>query len=65
MCIGCKYWRCRLPDDAPTLGNRVLIAKPPKEVHALQSNMEEGVFVCWGPKTIQGAYIAVVRPSGN
>eukprot|EP00975_Prorocentrum_lima_P026774 5626024-Prorocentrum_lima.AAC.1 len=27
--------------------------------------MEEGMFLCWDPKTIQGAYIASVRPNGN
>eukprot|EP00975_Prorocentrum_lima_P002279 497469-Prorocentrum_lima.AAC.1 len=27
--------------------------------------MGEGIFLCWVPKTIQGAYIAAVRPSGN
>eukprot|EP00969_Alexandrium_andersonii_P294484 13016697-Alexandrium_andersonii.AAC.1 len=27
--------------------------------------MEEGIFLCWDPKTIQGAYVAVVRPNGN
>eukprot|EP00975_Prorocentrum_lima_P001099 233587-Prorocentrum_lima.AAC.1 len=49
-----------LPDDAPTFGNRVLIAEPPNEVHAFESKMEEGIS-----KTIQGAYIASVRPNGN
>eukprot|EP00975_Prorocentrum_lima_P071391 12937375-Prorocentrum_lima.AAC.1 len=43
-----------LPDDAPTFGNRVLISKPP-----------QGIFVCWDPKSMQGAYIASVRPNGN
>eukprot|EP00975_Prorocentrum_lima_P034833 7318960-Prorocentrum_lima.AAC.1 len=27
--------------------------------------MEEGILLCWDPKTIQGAYIASVRPNGN
>eukprot|EP00975_Prorocentrum_lima_P015145 3210519-Prorocentrum_lima.AAC.1 len=54
-----------LPEDAPTFGNRVLIAKPPQEVHAFEPNMEEGIFLCWGPKTIQGAYVASVRSNGN
>eukprot|EP00975_Prorocentrum_lima_P028934 6079674-Prorocentrum_lima.AAC.1 len=27
--------------------------------------MEEGISLCWDPKAIQGAYIAVVRPNGN
>eukprot|EP00975_Prorocentrum_lima_P035415 7436507-Prorocentrum_lima.AAC.1 len=27
--------------------------------------MEEGMFLCWDPKTIQGAYIAVLRPNGS
>eukprot|EP00975_Prorocentrum_lima_P070856 12934438-Prorocentrum_lima.AAC.1 len=27
--------------------------------------MEEGVFLCWDPKTIQGADIAAVRPNGH
>eukprot|EP00975_Prorocentrum_lima_P038825 8156289-Prorocentrum_lima.AAC.1 len=27
--------------------------------------MEEGIFLCWDPKTIQGACLAVVRPNGN
>eukprot|EP00975_Prorocentrum_lima_P051195 10725356-Prorocentrum_lima.AAC.1 len=27
--------------------------------------MEEGIFLCWDPKTMQGAYSAVVRPNGN
>eukprot|EP00975_Prorocentrum_lima_P044662 9357664-Prorocentrum_lima.AAC.1 len=27
--------------------------------------MEEWIFLCWDPKTIQGAYIAVARPNGN
>eukprot|EP00975_Prorocentrum_lima_P030169 6327798-Prorocentrum_lima.AAC.1 len=31
-----------LSDDAPTFGHRVLIAKPPREVHAFQAKMEEG-----------------------
>eukprot|EP00975_Prorocentrum_lima_P026305 5529492-Prorocentrum_lima.AAC.1 len=35
--------------------DRVLIAKPPKEVQAFESKMEEGIFWCWDPKTTQGA----------
>eukprot|EP00975_Prorocentrum_lima_P026324 5533080-Prorocentrum_lima.AAC.1 len=54
-----------LPDADPKFGHRVLIAKPPKGVHAFQSKLEEGIFLCWDPKTIQGAYIPVVRPNGN
>eukprot|EP00975_Prorocentrum_lima_P062335 12885069-Prorocentrum_lima.AAC.1 len=54
-----------LPDDAPTFAHRVLIAKPPKEVPAFQSKMEEGIFLCWDSKTIQGAYIALMRPNGH
>eukprot|EP00975_Prorocentrum_lima_P024816 5209604-Prorocentrum_lima.AAC.1 len=27
--------------------------------------MEEGIFLCWEPKTIQGAYTATVGPNGN
>eukprot|EP00975_Prorocentrum_lima_P031222 6554626-Prorocentrum_lima.AAC.1 len=27
--------------------------------------MEEWIFLCWDPKTIQGACIAIVRPNGN
>eukprot|EP00975_Prorocentrum_lima_P064188 12896052-Prorocentrum_lima.AAC.1 len=54
-----------LPADAATFGDRVLIAKPPKEVHAFECKMEEGISVCWDPKTIQGAYIAVVRLGVN
>eukprot|EP00975_Prorocentrum_lima_P052476 11000380-Prorocentrum_lima.AAC.1 len=27
--------------------------------------MEEGSFLCWDPKAVQGAYIASVRPNGN
>eukprot|EP00975_Prorocentrum_lima_P062621 12886629-Prorocentrum_lima.AAC.1 len=27
--------------------------------------MEEGIFLCWDPKTIQWAYIASVRPNGH
>eukprot|EP00975_Prorocentrum_lima_P061738 12881559-Prorocentrum_lima.AAC.1 len=45
-----------LPPDAPTCGTRVLIANPPKEIHAFESKMEEGIFLYWDPKTIQGAY---------
>eukprot|EP00975_Prorocentrum_lima_P064193 12896085-Prorocentrum_lima.AAC.1 len=41
------------PGDAPTVGNRVLIVKPPKEEHAFESRMEEVLLVCWDPTTIQ------------
>eukprot|EP00975_Prorocentrum_lima_P052504 11006691-Prorocentrum_lima.AAC.1 len=54
-----------LPDEAPTVGNRVLIAKPPREAHTFESKMEERDFLCWDLKTIQGAYIACVRPNGH
>ncbi len=79
--LGLKFWywasqqaaymyRCRalevkLPENAPTFGNRVLVAQRPQDVPAFGETAKEGIFLCWDSSSIQGAFVAVPKPSGG
>ena len=54
----------KLPSDAPTFGNRVLIRDPQGEEKRFASKTREGVFLCWD-STVQGAYVMTTREDGT
>ena len=54
-----------MPGNAPTFGNRVLIAQRPRDTASFGKKAKEGVFLCWDSHTIQGAFVAVPRKEGG
>ena len=64
------YWACtqaaymcrakvlglKLPSDAPTFGNRVLVRDPKAEDKSFTKRTKEAIFLCWDTSVIQGAY---------
>ena len=69
-CQAAYVYRCRvlntnLPEDAPTFGHTVLVQKPPPSVANFEEKMTEGLFLCWDPQVIQGAYVAVDKGAGG
>eukprot|EP00975_Prorocentrum_lima_P029576 6208239-Prorocentrum_lima.AAC.1 len=42
-----------------------MLSTPPTYAEHFGLTLREGTFLCWDPKTIQGARVAVVQPSGD
>ena len=55
----------KLPADAPTFGNRVLLRNHKGEDKSFMDNTREGIFLCWDASVIQGAYVLVQREDGT
>jgi len=54
----------KLPVDAPTFGNRVLIRDPKAEEKSFVKKMNEAIFLCWDSTTVQGAFVLTQKDSG-
>ena len=73
------YWACtqaaymyratvlglKLPSDAPTFGNRVLVRDPKAEDKRFTKRTKEAIFLCWDTSVIQGAYAMTTKEDGS
>ena len=55
----CRALNVKMPGNAPTFGNRVLVAQRPQDTISFGEKAKEGVFLCWDSHTVQGAFVAV------
>eukprot|EP00975_Prorocentrum_lima_P060372 12659440-Prorocentrum_lima.AAC.1 len=49
----------------PTCGHMVIVSRQPNDVEHAGAKLREDIYLCWDHKTIQGARVAVVQPSGD
>ncbi len=61
----CRALEVKLPEGAPTFGNRVFVAQRPPDILAFGEKAKEGISLSWESSSIQGAFVAVPKASGG